>query len=413
MGKSGAKHTDLSRILALLDILGNPHKQIKPVHIAGTNGKGSTLAMASNAAIHAGYKTAQFTSPYVLFFEDRICINNEPISPEKLDSLARRVLSAAKKTAYKIEDFSQFECVFAVALLYFSQEQCDIAFIEAGIGGLLDATNVFDEKLVCAVTSIGADHTELLGRTLDDIATQKAGIFRACPCVIAENIAEKPRAVLLKAIETSGGTAIECSTLPEEYTVGMMGKHQRSNASVALEIISALNKRGFKISEEATQKSLLETSVGGRFQKVSDSPPVYFDGCHNVQAVEAFAETVRKGDFQRPYFGVIGISKGKDYRQMCGIFERLFDKIVCVDKFKNSVPEYELADWCSCVDLGGMTCMGGLVCAEMESREKGTIFLCGSLLTLPKYKEGCEQLEKLAEASGGKRVVFKFAGEEN
>ena len=177
--KSGKAVTDLSRARELMKRIGNPEKQLKFVHVAGTNGKGSTVEYISNALIYSGYKTGQFTSPFILHYADRIRINGQEIDEKSLCEIAEKV-----KNSVADEEYSQFEITMAIALLWYAREKCDIVVLEAGIGGLLDCTNVIPPPVVAVITSISLDHTAILGDSVEKIAAQKAGIIKENSAVI-------------------------------------------------------------------------------------------------------------------------------------------------------------------------------------------------------------------------------------
>lgn len=179
--KSGKPVHDLSRIQALLDAIGNPQEQLQVIHIAGTNGKGSVTAFCAAAATAAGFRTGTLTSPFIQHYTDRIQIDGQDIPGEALCRFCEQV-----KACPVSADCSQFEITFAIALLWFLEQHCDLVVLETGIGGLLDATNVVKKPLVCAITSVSFDHMALLGNTLTEIAAQKAGIIKpGCPVVLS------------------------------------------------------------------------------------------------------------------------------------------------------------------------------------------------------------------------------------
>ena len=201
--RSGAS---LERMQALLDHLGNPEKQFKCIHIAGTNGKGTLAAMTSSILTHAGYKTGLTISPYVLNFRERFQINGQMMSPRTLASLTRKVLDAADAIiAEGGEGPVEFEAVTAIAFLWFARQKCDFAVVETGLGGRYDATNVIPAPLVAAITRIGMDHTEILGDTLAEIAAEKAGIIKEGCAVVnyPEQPAEAMGPILGAAAETN------------------------------------------------------------------------------------------------------------------------------------------------------------------------------------------------------------------
>ena len=252
--QSGRKVTDLSRIKKLLNLIGNPQDNLKFVHIAGTNGKGSVLEFCSNALINAGYKTGQFTSPYIKEYCDRIRINGQNIPKEKVAYYCMYV----KKYADNLF-FSQFEITFAIALLYYKEEACDIVFLEAGIGGELDATNIISSPLVSVITSVSLDHTQILGDTIEEIAVQKVGIIKENSyAVLSYDNEESVKKIALSKAFEKGSTLIvpdssqiyidklnlketEFRYKNKSYKLKMCGKHQIVNAVTAIEILSILN----------------------------------------------------------------------------------------------------------------------------------------------------------------------------
>ena len=252
--KSGGKITDLSRAKELMDSIGNPEKNLKFVHIAGTNGKGSTLEYISDALILSGYKTGQFTSPFILRYNDRIRINGNNIDDESLCSIAEFVRSKVSDREY-----SQFEITMAVAFLWFQREKCDIVVLETGIGGLLDCTNIIPSPLLSVITSISLDHTALLGNTVEEIAVQKAGIIKENSAVVVsqdnkENVidiilktAKAKNSEFLQHEDTSpygdGGLYASFIYKGQRYQPKMPGIHQYYNAITALTACCYLRKK--------------------------------------------------------------------------------------------------------------------------------------------------------------------------
>ncbi|MDR1674723.1 MAG: bifunctional tetrahydrofolate synthase/dihydrofolate synthase [Oscillospiraceae bacterium] len=360
--KSGGKHTNLSRFRKLLDSLGNPQSSLKFVHIAGTNGKGSTLEFASAALINAGYKTGQFTSPYVNCYEDRIRINGRNIGMEDLERFAEKVRSAVREDMY-----SRFEITLAIALLYFKNEDCDAVFLEAGVGGLLDATNAVGNKLVCVITSVSLDHTDILGNTVEEIARQKAGIITDCPVIVSYDnprtvtdivkeikqpiCVHKPEIITAKRIdrEVSGN---KDKDIPEtcrftyrnvEYSIQMHGIHQVYNACTAIEIVRCLRDKGYIIPNSALESALLKVKLGLRMEIISKHPYVILDGCHNISGALALAQTLKNSEFET--VGIVGMLKQKDCLNIAEILCNVFDIIICVDGFdENNIPAWELSE---------------------------------------------------------------------
>ncbi|MBQ8514818.1 MAG: bifunctional folylpolyglutamate synthase/dihydrofolate synthase [Ruminococcus sp.] len=355
--KSGRPVKDLSRIRSLLEELENPQKQLRFVHIAGTNGKGSTLALSSAAAIEAGFKTGQFTSPYMIRYNDRIRINGQDIPDERLAALCTRVAQC-----HVAAECSQFEVTFAIALLYFLEEKCDLVFLETGVGGLLDATNVIEFPLVSVITSISSDHTALLGKTLPEITAQKAGIIKeGCPVIAS---ADNDEAVLkqIQSIAQKKSAPLmipdfcDCRVISEkltetrfqyhsmEYTLKMPGMHQVSNAMTAIEIVRILSMHGYLISAQNVADAFRHVQVPARIQLIEEDPPVLLDGSHNQSSVLALADVLRTAK-RYPVVLICGMLESKDYKTSGAILAQTADFVICADDFaEGAVPFEKLAE---------------------------------------------------------------------
>ena len=244
--KSGKPVKDLSRMQSLLEELGNPQEQLRFVHIAGTNGKGSVVAYGSAAAIAAGIKTGQFTSPFVRHYQDRIQVNGIDISDDRLCALCEQVTACHVSKAC-----SQFEVTLAIALLYFVEQKCELVFLETGLGGLLDATNVIKDPLVSVITSISFDHMAILGNTLPEISTQKAGIIKEhCPVVVSpdnpalvrsimqETAAEKHTTVTIPEMQAC--TILQRSLTETKMRIQEQKSYFRPNLPESTHILSVL-----------------------------------------------------------------------------------------------------------------------------------------------------------------------------
>ncbi len=399
--KSGAPIRNLSRIKKLLSELGNPEQGQSFVHIAGTNGKGSTLALSSAAAIEAGFKTGQFTSPYMVRYNDRIRINNKDIPDNTLARLCTEV--AACDVA---SECSQFEITFAIALLYFKEENCDLVFLETGLGGILDATNVIESPLVTAITSISYDHTSILGNTIRAIALQKAGIIkRGCPVILStDNSPEINKIVAEKAEEKLAELRIPdfaaCTILNEnmdgisfmyhctEYTLKMPGIHQVYNALTAIEIVRMLSMHGYLISARNTVNAFMKVQVPARIQQIGENPTVLLDGSHNEASVEALAEVIRNAD-KKPVILICGMLRTKDYKTSCHILDSVADYVICTDDFSPyAVNGRQLAMEFPSVgsSISYKSSAEALPFAKkIASEMDGIIIICGSLYLASQY----------------------------
>ena len=295
--KKGKAVKDLSRAKSLIECIGNPHEDLKFIHIAGTNGKGSTAQMLSEMCILEGKKTGLFTSPYIFTYSDRIKVNNENISDEILVKLGEIVKKAVEKT--KEHRYSQFEITMAIALLYFKEKKCDIVVWETGLGGLMDCTNIVIPE-ISVITSIDFDHTAILGSTLNEIATQKAGIIKkSIPCVLSaknatetikvvEKIAKDKNSRLIIPDETklevikSDVFGNEFVYKGEKYKTSMCGEHQIINCLTAIETAKILG-----ISNENIKRGSKKALVPARVQVISKEPLIILDGSHNPAGTKA------------------------------------------------------------------------------------------------------------------------------
>ncbi|MDD6269054.1 MAG: bifunctional folylpolyglutamate synthase/dihydrofolate synthase [Oscillospiraceae bacterium] len=392
--KSGSPVKNLSRISNLLNELDNPHEKLQFVHIAGTNGKGSTLALSSAAAIKAGFKVGQFTSPYMIRYNDRIRINNTDIPDEMVAQLCTIV-----SECHVAPECSQFEITFAIALLYFLNEKCDIVFLETGLGGLLDATNIIKSPLVSVITSISPDHTNILGKTVPEIAVHKAGIIKqGCPVVLsADNddstieiiseIARKKTASLripdfrdCRIIEESlDGTLFQYHSM--DYSLKMPGIHQVYNALTAIEIVRILSMHGYLITAQNVADAFETVSVPARIQQISSEPPVLLDGSHNQGSIIALADVLRVSG-RSPVVIICGMLRSKDYKTSCHIISQIADYVICVDDFsdqsvKNEELETYFRDYCPVISKSVNEALPYAL--KITDSSKGIIAVSGSL----------------------------------
>ncbi len=317
------------RFCALLDRLGNPQNALRVLHIAGTKGKGSTTAMAAAMLTAAGFRTGSYLSPYVYDVRERIQLDGVPIPA---DALARWV-SAIKPHVEELEHTehgatTEFEVKTAIGLCWLAEQNVDYAVLEVGLGGRLDATNVVKQPLVTVITTIGFDHTELLGHTLGEIAREKAGIVKpGAPCVTGVPLGTEAYAVIAQICgergvpllpiaditETSDG-ALTLQTPRRAVTgvrLGLRGAFQRDNAAAAL---AALDAALLPVSDDAVRRGLASAFVPGRLEQMSARPLVIADGAHNEMAAEALADALRDeyGADKRRLVLVVGLKRNHD-----------------------------------------------------------------------------------------------------
>ncbi|MEG3954055.1 folylpolyglutamate synthase/dihydrofolate synthase family protein [Microcoleus sp. herbarium2] len=321
-------HLGLERIHQLLQKLDNPHQKVPIIHIAGTNGKGSVCAYLSSVLTEAGYRVGRYTSPHLIDWTERICINQKPISPTELQQCLERVVAATENNT---ETPTQFEIITAAAWLYFAEPKTDIAVIETGLGGRLDATNVCETPLASVITSISLEHWQILGPTVADIAGEKAGILKAkCPAVIGE-LPESARIVVEKriqeldcpatwvkpAIDLGQGFAeyqLNQNAVKIKYQLPLLGKIQLMNSAIAIATLQTLQNQGWQISPTAIENGIAKTQWPGRLQQTTwKSRNILIDGAHNPAAAIALREYVdRLNNHPSPINWVIGILATKD-----------------------------------------------------------------------------------------------------
>lgn len=318
----GKSYPDLTHIERVLHDLGNPHLSVPIIHVAGTNGKGSTTAYLSHILRAHQKDVATFTSPHLHSFNERFQLNHQSVSNEALVSYMKRL------EPYGLSQFELFTCAF---FLFIADEKPDVAIVEAGIGGLLDTTNVVVPD-VSIITSIGLDHIQLLGNTIEDITQQKAGIIKQnTPIIVGHvsdasfniiaDIASSKQASLYRysthflahnGMSTSNGIVFDYEG--ERYTSVMLGEHQIQNATVALKASQIFLKEIWRAS--LAKEGVCNTVWAGRMEKVQDSPIIYIDGAHNEQGIIALVTTIKQLFGKKKVNVLFGALNRKDYAKM-------------------------------------------------------------------------------------------------
>lgn len=311
----GAFKKDLTNISELCQYLGNAQNHFKSVHIAGTNGKGSTAHILSAIYQNNGYKVGLYTSPHLLDFRERIRINGEMVRKEFVIKTTQKL----KPIISKIQP-SFFEITVAMAFAYFDQENVDIAIVETGLGGRLDSTNIL-RPLATIITTIDYDHTDLLGETLEEIAYEKAGIIKQkTPLILGEK--SKHLQNIFRNVCNLRKAKMYLSTIEKRYATDLLGNIQQENVAMALKAVQILQEM-MPTKEALDIQSLTKirelTKLRGRFEIVQKEPWVILDVGHNVQAIEQNLNEIKKIDFQKCYF-LLGFVKGKNIEN---ILERL------------------------------------------------------------------------------------------
>lgn len=325
----------LHNITQLLELMGNPQKKLRFVHVAGTNGKGSTVAFISSILEAAGLKTGIFTSPYIERFTERIRIGGEEI-PE--DDLARLAAFVKEKVDVMLQQGekhpTEFEIITAIALQYYFENSCDIVVLEVGLGGRFDSTNVIDTPMVAVITTIDYDHTERLGKTLPEIAFEKAGIIKNGGDVVLyphepevervfKDVCSERKAnmhnVSFASLEIINfnvdGQTFDYNGY-RSLNISLLGEHQPRNASVALETVLLLRGKGLNITDEAIRKGLANARWPGRFELLAKNPYFLIDGAHNTEGAKVLAANLKKYFPESRITFIFGVLKDKDYKSI-------------------------------------------------------------------------------------------------
>jgi dihydrofolate synthase/folylpolyglutamate synthase len=395
----------------LLRLMGNPQESLRFIHIAGTNGKGSVAAMLHAVLSTAGYKTGLYTSPHLVSFCERFQVNGQPIAEADVVRLVEEIKPVLEKAGANPEFHAPtfFETVTAIALRYFKEQKVDVVVWETGLGGRLDATNVI-VPLVSVITNIAFDHTQYLGETLAQIATEKCGIIKPGVPVITASVAEEPLQVIRRITAAQGGNLtavgrdIRAARLSEDelcqrveltgarhdygpLTIPLLGAHQTINCATA---VAALEASGLPVTPKQVHEGLARTSWPGRFQIVRHDPTVVLDGAHNAAAADRVAATLREHVAGRKLTLILGVLRDKNYDQMCQILAPLAVRVLCVpvNSERTSEPD-QLARWCKAANPAAhVTVERNLVAAYaqamVESAETiaimGSLFLVGEAL---------------------------------
>ena len=387
----------LDRTRELLDKLGNPQRQLRFIHVAGSNGKGSVCAMFASILRAAGYKTGLYTSPYIEEFNERIQINGESIPGLRLAEVTERVMEIAETMP---DHPSQFELVTATAILYFQEENCDIVVLETGMGGALDSTNAIDAPELAVITNIGLEHTEYLGKTLKEIAEQKAGIIKTgsyCVCYDGDDTVTKAirdvctmKSVPFTFSAFSRLTPIDVSLDGQrflwdgvEYRLSLLGGHQLHNVALVLTGIETLQERGWSIPGSAISKGLETVKWPARLEILSRSPLFILDGGHNPQCAEALAKSLDQLLPGQKVIFLTGVLADKDYASIMSIMMPYAKEFVCISPDSpRRLPAGELASYLESEGAAATACQTieeGIIKSLELSEGCGGVVAFGSL----------------------------------
>ena len=353
----------LDNMETMMERLGNPQDELRFIHVAGTNGKGSVLAYVSTVLKEAGYQVGRYVSPTLFSYLERIEINGEPVSEEifaaQMTKVANVVASMVKEG---LAHPTPFEIETAVAFLCFKELKCQIVALETGMGGLLDATNLITTTQIAVLTSISMDHMGFLGNTLAEIARNKAGIIKPGCHVVTTR--QKPEAMTVvegtarrfkvpvhvadkedALVEESSCFGQKFLYGEEEYEISMAGVYQIENAVIALKVVEVLRELGYEISGEAIHRGMKETVWGGRFSILDKSPVFVIDGAHNPDAALKLEASIQEYFEGKTIYYIMGMFKDKDYDRVAQIAAPYAKEIMTIATPKNerALPAEELA----------------------------------------------------------------------
>ena len=355
---------DLTNIKELMKRLGNPQDQLKYIHVAGTNGKGSVIAYLYTTLTKAGYHVGRYISPSVYSYREKIETEGKPISREKFAEQTTRVAAVIEEmTAEGLAHPTPFEIETAVAFLFFAEEKCDPVILEVGMGGITDATNLITTTELAVLVPISMDHQSFLGNTISEIAEKKAGIIKPGSSVVTSG-QETEALEVIKKTGAEAGTDVcvadvsEAEVLEadftgqrfcykgEEYALSLAGSYQTENAVLALEALRILDERGYHTTLEQRKEGLWATRWNGRLTIIHKDPLFIVDGAHNPAAADMLEDSVRKYFKDRRLFFIMGVFKDKDYpyiiRKLCPYAEQ----ILAIETPDNprALPAEELAE---------------------------------------------------------------------
>ena len=401
----------LERTIELLRLMGDPQKKLKFIHIAGTNGKGSTASMTASILQKAGYRVGLFTSPCIYKFNERIQVNGEHISDEDL----AEVTSFVKPLAASMEDHpTEFELVSCIGFEYFLRKNCDIVVLEVGMGGALDSTNVIPVPEVAVITNIGLDHTDYLGNTLAEITETKAGIFKEGGDAVlypgepeveatAQRICRE-RNVRLKKADFSALKLLSHSLEGQIFDYGhrkalelpLLGAHQMHNAAVVLTIVDTLIQKGWSITEENIREGLRVVAWPGRFEIMRKDPLFIIDGGHNPQCFEALVKNIEDYLMGKKVIALTGVLADKDYVQMYQPVMPLVEEFVCITPpTPRKLEAKALAEHlrkAGAVATACDTIAQGVRLAVAKAGTDGVVLCFGSLYSIADIRNGLEAL---------------------
>lgn len=338
----------LERIKILLDLLDNPQKKLKFIHVAGTNGKGSTCMFLSSILKASGLKAGMFISPFVLDFRERFQINGKMISKRDFVDILDYMMPFIKKMPKNGKELTEFELITVIAFLWFKKSNCDVVILEVGLGGRLDATNIIENALISVITSISYDHMNILGDTIEKIASEKAGILKQNGTLVLYPKQKKEVNYIIKKIakELNNNVVVPnlnrlsdikfnlCKTefkyMDKIFFIKLLGMHQIYNAVMAISVANELIKLGFKISEKDIKRGLINTKFACRLEIISKRPLVILDGAHNHEGAKVLAQALNLYLKNRRIIAIVGMLRDKDVYKVLETVAPLVSEFIAV-----------------------------------------------------------------------------------
>ncbi len=407
----------LERISLLCERLGSPHKKLRFIHVAGTNGKGSTCTALASVLFKAGYRTGLYTSPYVIDFRERIQLDMKMISPEDLIFCTEKVKNAIEELLSENVKITEFEAVTAAAFLYYAEKNCDFVVLETGLGGRFDATNIIEAPLCCIITSVSFDHIGVLGDTLSKIAFEKSGIIKEnCPVITGTEQPEEVISVIKEQAESKNSSLIirdseEIFTLVNESITGTEvksiygqlsipfgGLHQLQNMALVIGAVEVLRKKGYTISDSAVKSGIESARIPARTEIISRSPLVILDGSHNDGSTAALGDVIKKHLKGKKIIAVMGMMADKDCRKALSNLVPCFSEVITVAPSNPRSMKAEvlsrLVGEFSVKSTPCETPVKGVETAYLQINDFDAMIVCGSL-----YLAG-DVREKLIEICG-------------
>ena len=389
-------HYKMEKIKHALKLLGNPEKAISVIHVAGTNGKGSTIAFMKELFQQHHLTVGTFVSPHMISVHDRICMDGNPITDIDFQRLLQVVYELEKVVAESYEPFRYFEVMVLIMFLYFQEQKPDIALIEVGIGGLLDTTNVVD-PVISVITSVGLDHQDLLGNSIADIAEQKAGIIKAHrPVVlgplseevvqICQRVAKQKRSPLYLAgrdyrfgVDWFANSQMELHSLK----IGLKGDHQIENASLALQaFLIYMAQQQLPVESVCIRRALQATTWAGRLEHIQTEPSIYLDGAHNIPAIRRLADFIREQE--QPATILFSALIRKDFQEMLEVLsQELPDVPIILTSFSydgSLKSNRDLSEYSYQEDYKQ-------VIKDWQNNGQGTLFITGSLYFISEVRK--------------------------